>query len=63
MENVKEQVRSLLDQLPDNCTLDDLQYHLYVLEKIRGGEESLERNGGGIPQDEVKRRAGEWLRK
>jgi hypothetical protein len=62
MEDVKTQVRTLLDQLPDDCTIDDLQYHLYVLEKIRIGEESLEKDAG-IPHDEVKTRVREWLRK
>src|SRR5215831_18733506 len=33
----KEEVRSMLDSLPEDCSLDDIQYHLYVLEKIRLG--------------------------
>ena len=34
----KHQVVELLSQLPDECTLEDIQYHLYVLEKIRHGQ-------------------------
>ena len=33
MKAVKEEVRSLLKRLPDDCTLEDIQYHLYVIEK------------------------------
>jgi len=33
----KQEVRSLLQKLPDNCTLEDIQYHLYVIEKINKG--------------------------
>ena len=54
--NVKHQVRELLDQLPDNCSVEDVQYELYLLEQIRRGEQSL-RDEGGISHDDVKRRA------
>ncbi len=31
----KKEVRSLLEKLPDSCSLEDIQYLLYVLEKVR----------------------------
>jgi len=31
----KQQVQSILNRLPDDCTLDDVQYHLYVAETLR----------------------------
>ena len=37
MNTAKEEVRTLLDQLPDDCALEDIQYHLYVVEKIQKG--------------------------
>jgi len=37
MNTTKEEVKSLLDKLPDGCTLEDVQYHLYVVEKIQRG--------------------------
>jgi predicted transcriptional regulator len=33
----KETVRALLDRLPDDCSLDELIYHLYVLNEIEKG--------------------------
>ena len=33
----KERVREVLDQLPDDCSLDDVLYHLYVLQAIDRG--------------------------
>jgi hypothetical protein len=30
MSTAKEDVRRILDQLPDNAALEDIQYHLYV---------------------------------
>lgn len=33
----KETVRSLLETLPDDCSLDDVLYHLYVIQMIERG--------------------------
>ncbi len=34
---VKETVRELLERLPDDCTLEEVLYHLYVLQKVERG--------------------------
>ncbi len=34
----KQAVQELLDQLPDDCTLEEVQYHLYVLQAVKRGE-------------------------
>ena len=33
----KERVRKALEQLPDDCSLDDVLYHLYVLQAVDRG--------------------------
>jgi predicted transcriptional regulator len=33
----KATVRALLDRLPDDCTLEDVLYHLYVLQRVSAG--------------------------
>jgi predicted transcriptional regulator len=38
----KEAVRDLLDRLPDDCTLEDVVYHLYVLQAIDRGQADAE---------------------
>ncbi len=38
----KETVRDLLERLPDDCTLDDVLYHLYVIRAIDRGLEDAE---------------------
>jgi hypothetical protein len=58
---LKHQVRELIEQMPDDCTAEDIHYRLYLLEKIRRGEASLKR--GGISHDEVRKRAAAWRRK
>jgi hypothetical protein len=42
MGTAKEDIEALLRGLPDDCSVEDVQYHLYVLEKIRLGIESAE---------------------
>ncbi len=56
----KQEVRSLLEKLPENCSIEDIQYHLYVLEKVRSGLEDVSKTGG-ISQEEVELRLNKWL--
>jgi hypothetical protein len=45
MSNAKQDVESLLNRLPDNVSVEDIQYHLYVLDKVRRGLEDACVNG------------------
>ncbi len=47
-------------QLPDNCSLEDIQYHLYVLEKVQRGLEAA-REHGTVSQEEAESRLSKWL--
>lgn len=48
----KDAVRALLDRLPDNCSLEEVQYHLYVLQAVAKGEAD-EEAGRLIPHEQV----------
>jgi predicted transcriptional regulator len=48
----KDTVRALLDRLPDDCSLDDVQYHLYVVQALARGEAD-EEAGRTIPHEQV----------
>lgn len=48
----KDSVRALLDRLPDDCTLDEVQYHLYVVQAVARGEAD-EEAGRVIPHELV----------
>ncbi len=62
MSTAKAEVKALLDKLPDDCSLEDVQYHLYVVEKIRRGIERAEKEGV-LNQDEVERKFNKWTSK
>ena len=36
--STKETVKALLDRLPDDCSLDDVLYHLYVIHAVEEGQ-------------------------
>jgi hypothetical protein len=55
MQTAKQEVQDMLQNLPDNSTLEDIQYHLYVLEKVSRGAQSLETEGGVSQADAEKR--------
>jgi predicted transcriptional regulator len=48
----KETVRVLLDRLPDDCSLDEVLYHLYVVQEVAKGRADVEA-GRTIPHEEV----------
>lgn len=37
MASAKDTVRAVLDRLPDDCTFEDVLYHLYVHQKLEAG--------------------------
>jgi len=58
----KQAVRALLDRLPDDCSVDDILYHLYVLQAVERGQADVAA-GRAIPHEEVDRALRqEWLR-
>ncbi len=56
----KQEVEQLLGHLPDDSTLEDIQYHLYVLEKIKHGRADIAA-GRHYTQDEARQRLSRWL--
>jgi len=56
----KQEAKSLLEKLPDNCSIEDIQYHLYVLEKVRSGLDDARQNSA-ISQEDAESRLSKWL--
>ncbi len=60
MSTAKEEVQALLNSLPDDCSLEDIQYHLYVIKKVNSGLAAAD-SQGTISQEEAEERLGKWL--
>jgi len=58
--SLKSDVLASIDHMPDKASYMDLQYNLYVLNKISLGEASIKKNSG-IPHAEVAKRLKKWL--
>lgn len=59
MSSAKEEVRRILEVTPDNASFEDIQYHVYVREKIERGLEDV-KNGNLLSQEEVEQRMRKW---
>ena len=55
MSAVKEAARTIVGNLPEQATWDDLMYELYVKQKIEAGLVAAD-NGQTVPHEEVKAR-------
>lgn len=60
MTAVKQEAQEMIKNLPDNCTYEDIQYHLYVVEKIKNGIHRAE-NGEVSSHQDAKVRMAKWL--
>jgi hypothetical protein len=60
MNSPKAEVKSMIEGLPDDASLEDIQYHLYVLEKVKRGLGRAE-SEGVLSHNEAKARLGKWL--
>ena len=60
MAAVKQEAQKLIQKLPDDCTYEDIQYHLYVVEKVQNGIERA-KHGEVSSHKEAKQRMAKWL--
>ncbi len=63
--NLKEEIIDLIKKLPEDATIDDIMYHLYVKKKILAGIKDLDQ-GKVVPHEKVmenaKERLEQWLK-
>ncbi|MBI5770213.1 MAG: hypothetical protein HZA93_20725 [Verrucomicrobia bacterium] len=60
MSAAKAEAVEMIKNLPDDTTLEDIQHHLYVLEKIKRGQQRLLAEGG-LSQDGMERDLAKWI--
>jgi len=56
LKPIKEEIINLIQELPDDATLEDIQYHLFVKQKLLRAEEQI-KEGKTIPHEEVLEKA------
>lgn len=60
MSSPKVEVAAMLNALPETSSFEDIQYHLYVFEKIKRGLDRAE-SEGTISHEDATKRLGKWL--
>lgn len=60
MGNVKEEAIQLIERMPNDCSIEDILYHLYVKKKVDQGLRDIE-EGRVLSHDEMKARIRQWL--
>ncbi len=60
MLTTKQRVATLLQELPDECSIEDIQYRLYVLTKVIAGLEAADVEGV-VSQEQAEQQLGKWL--
>jgi predicted transcriptional regulator len=61
MASAKQVARHLLETLPEDCTLEEISYHLYAQAKAEEGLRDLDADRANS-HEQVMREAAEWLR-
>ncbi len=59
MSTVKADVIKLVESLPDDATIEDIQYHLYVREKVLRCSRAIDQ-GQIRTHEEVGQRIDQW---
>lgn len=62
MESAKQTVEEILTSLPEDSSLEDIQYHIYVRQKIEQGLADADA-GRVLTHAEVQQRLAKWLTK
>jgi predicted transcriptional regulator len=60
MVRPKDEVRRILEDVPDDATFDEIQYRIYVCQRIKRGLRDIDR-GRLLTQKEVERRMARWV--
>lgn len=59
MQAAKQEALSTIRQLPEDADMDEIIYRLYVLDKIRKGQDAEEQSQI-VTSDELKREIESW---
>ncbi len=59
MQAAKQDALDTINQVPENADMEEIMYRLYVLDKIRKGQEAVD-CGNTLTSDELKQDIDSW---
>lgn len=60
MKAAKAEILEILESLPEDASLEDIQYHIYVRQKIDHGLDDVEA-GRTLSEEDFEQRMRKWL--
>lgn len=60
MVTPKQEIQAFVERLPDDATWEEVQYHIYVRQKIERALEDV-KHGRTFSHEEVKAEMQKWL--
>ena len=57
--SLKQDALEAISKLPDNANIDDIMYRLYVIGKIKEGQDAIKK-GNKISLNELKKEVETW---
>ncbi len=58
-QSLKQEAINAIERLPDNATIEDIMYRVYVIDKIHEGLDDV-RNGRVITTEELEKEVQSW---
>lgn len=59
MENLKKEAINAISKLPDTADIDEIMYRLYIIDKIKKGQEAV-KEGKIVSLDSLKEEMKSW---
>ncbi|MCP5105567.1 MAG: hypothetical protein GY950_19430 [bacterium] len=59
---LKNEAINAISKLPETATIDDMMYRLYVIDKVRKGQEAVQK-GESIPAKELMSEINSWQKR
>ena len=59
MESLKQEAISAIAKLPDSADIDEIMYRLYVIDKVRKGEDAI-KTGEYTTIEDLKKEIESW---
>lgn len=59
METLRNEALNAISKLPETADIDDIMYRLYVIDKIRKGQEAIQ-EGKSISVESLKEEMKSW---
>lgn len=59
MKSIKKEALKAISTLPDNTPIDEIMYRLYIIDKVRKGQDAI-KDGRTITTEELKKQIATW---